>query len=108
MCIGILVSMIGGLRESRGVAIAGGLITFLGVVIVLIAVVGRVGVFSDLSKTIDLPDGRTLLYGSYSDIYGTYSWSVGLGTILPLISAPLTIVGGISMRSNLQKAIKEN
>ena len=93
MIIGMIIGLMGAGARSRGVAIGGGLLLMVSFLIILVVIGGGVGMFGEIADIIGFL-GQNLLYGSYRDISGTASWGIGVGTIIPLISGIIMIVGG--------------
>ena len=67
---------------------------------------GGIGAFSDLADVVGFFGNQNLLYGSYSDMSGTASWGIGVGTITPLISGIIMMGGGFLLEKESYSTVK--
>ncbi|MFX0105823.1 MAG: hypothetical protein ACFE75_10050 [Candidatus Hodarchaeota archaeon] len=90
---GILMTLIGAGKGSRGAGIGGGFFLLLAPILFMGALMGGAGIFSELADIVGIV-GQNLLFGSISDMGTTVTWGIGAGTILPLVAGVLGLIGG--------------
>ncbi|MHA1916504.1 MAG: hypothetical protein ACW97V_19300 [Promethearchaeota archaeon] len=98
MIAGSILGLIGTGTRNRKFPLGGGLLLLLSTLIILGTIGGGLGLFRDLAEIVGL-GGQNLLFGSLSDMSGTASWGIGIGTFIPLISGFAIMGGGALLES---------
>ena len=104
--LGIIIGLIGAGTRSKGRAIGGGLMLIISCIVILVVIADSIGVFEGMEAAINLMGNKNLFYGSYSDMSGTASWGIGVGTIMPLISGIIIMGGGFLLEKESYSTLK--
>ncbi|KKK40915.1 hypothetical protein LCGC14_1673380 [marine sediment metagenome] len=86
---GGVITFIGGAAGSKTVGILGGIILLAGPILLLVALIAKLGIFGD--TIVPLMGDVNLLFGS---IFGVADWGIGIGSYLAIGGGILGIVGG--------------
>ncbi len=87
------IAIIGGLIESKGVGILGGVIMLAGPIFLLIALFIEFGDFEDLAIAISFFGGEGLIMGSA----GGAEWGIWISTYLAIGGGVVGVIGGATL-----------
>lgn len=87
------IAIIGGLIESKGVGILGGIIMLAGPIFLLIALFIEIGDFEDLAIVIASFGGEGLIMGSA----GGAEWGIWISTYLAIGGGVVGVIGGATL-----------
>ena len=98
MIVGVLIisgsvlAFIAGIAESKKIGILGGIILLAGPILLLVALIAKMGVFGD--TIVPLLGNVNLLFGS---ILGVADWGIYIGSYLAIGGGLLGLIGGATI-----------